>query len=217
MKKYKAVVFDLDGTLLDTLEDLADSMNTVLKNAGFPAHPVSSYKYFVGEGMDVLVRKSLPPDAGDPETRLICLRSLREEYKKNWKKKTKPYQGIPELLTRLAARKIPMAILSNKPRHFTELTVKELLGNWRFEIILGAREGIPNKPAPDSALEIAEKLGLKPEECLFLGDTSIDMKTAAASGMYPVGALWGFRDEKELIESGAVQIVKKPEDIVNFV
>jgi len=210
----KAVLFDLDGTLLDTIEDLADSMNVVLTRMGFPTHSVAAYKYHVGDGVRELAVRVLPQDHQDEETIKKCIAAMRQEYGNRWDKKTRPYPGIPELLDALTARGIKMAVLSNKPDATTKVVVAKLLPWWRFDVVAGERAGIPRKPDPGAALSIAEQLGIAPQEWLYLGDTNTDMKTAVAARMYPVGALWGFRTADELLASGAKVLVKYPVDLL---
>jgi len=207
---FKAVIFDLDGTLIDTIDDLADSMNSVLLASGFPTHETNKYKYFVGDGMKNLVKRALPE--GDYDDSIIeeYLRQMKEQYAKNWAAKSKPYSGIPELLDSLERLQIPKAVLSNKAHEFTVEVIKELLPKWNFDFVYGERQGITRKPDPSGALEIVNNLGLKPEDILYVGDTSTDMKTAKNAGMYAVGVLWGFREEAELLEHGADSIIAEP-------
>jgi len=213
---YAAIIFDLDGTLLDTLEDLADSMNAALKTGGYSVHPIDAYRYFVGDGIENLVRRALPESSRDATTVARGKEAMDAEYGQRWNAKTKPYPGIPELLDELTRCKMPMAILSNKPESFTLLTVDELLAHWTFAPIRGARPNTPRKPDPTGALAIAEELGLSPAECLYLGDTDTDMKTATAAGMYALGATWGFRPGEELQRSGAQVLIDKPTDLLDL-
>ena len=212
-----AVVFDLDGTLLNSLEDLADSMNAVLRRAGFPAHPVDAYRYFVGDGIEALVQRALPEAGQDSLTFSSCLADMRREYAARADAKTRPYPGIPDLLSELGAKGVPMAILSNKPHHATLDVVRLLLNRWPFHPVLGARPGIPKKPNPAGALEIARSLGIERAKIIYVGDTDTDMQTAAAAGMHPAGALWGFRSEEELLRSGARTLLAHPMDLLNYV
>ncbi len=208
--KFKAIIFDLDGTLLDTIDDLADSMNAVLKASGYPTHETAAYKYFVGDGMWNLVKRALPESVRDDSHIETYLAETKAEYAKRWNAKTKPYDGIPELLTALEEKNIKMTILSNKADEFTQLIIKKLFPGWKFEAVLGEKPNIPRKPDAAGALEISKQLGIPPEEFLYLGDTNVDMKTAAAAGMYAVGALWGFRKADELAEGGARVLIPKP-------
>ena len=216
-KAYKAVLFDIDGTLLDTLEDIADSMNCALKRLGFPVHDTERYKQLVGDGMKILVRRALPDTArNDPRRVSECLEIMLEVYGVNWNVKSRPYPGIPELLDALTSRGIKMAVLSNKPDDLAAKAVRELLPAWSFEPVFGERPSTPRKPDPSSAVEIAARLALEPAEFLYLGDTAIDMKTAKGAGMFPVGVLWGFRDAGELLEGGAARLISKPIELLEL-
>lgn len=213
---YRAVLFDLDGTLLDTLEDIANAVNRVLTAHGFPTHPVEAYRYFVGEGVRILIRRVLPEDRRDEETVAACMKDYREDYSEHWNVKTRPYPGIAELLDGLAARNVRMAVLSNKPDASTRQCVQELLAKWCFDVVLGQREGIAHKPDPTGARAVAEILRVPPAEFLYVGDTSIDMMTAVAAGMYPVGALWGFRSADELTMTGAKRLIARPVELLEL-
>lgn len=213
--RRKAVLFDLDGTLLDTLEDIADATNAVLAAAGHPGHPTAAFKRFVGDGMRVLMRRALPSGAPDAEIDR-CVDAMRGEYGRRWKDKTRPYPGIPELLDALEERGLPAAILSNKPDVATRMTVAGLLGRWRFAAVRGARPEGPFKPDPAGALEIARELGLEPREILYAGDSDIDVRTAAAAGMPCAAVLWGFRGADELRAAGAETMIEKPEDLLGL-
>ncbi len=209
-----AVIFDLDGTLLDSLEDLAESMNQALESLGFPSHPVPAYQYFVGEGMEVLARRVLPEAARDPDTLARTVAAMRQVYGGRWDLKTRPYAGVPELLAALQARGLRQAVLSNKPDDFTRLTVERLLAPHTFDLVQGVGPGTPPKPDPAGALAVAARLGVEPASCLYLGDTATDMSTACRAGMCAVGALWGFRTREELEESGARAVVERPAEVL---
>lgn len=211
---YKAVLFDLDGTLLDTLDDLADSMNASLARLGAPTHPVADYRYFVGDGVLTLCHRVLPAERRDEATVKAAAAAMRDEYGKRWAAKTRPYPGIPELLDALTSRGIAMAVLSNKNNDFTKLCVEKLLGRWKFDAVQGLDETIHKKPDPSGALSVARRLKLAPADFLYLGDTNTDMKTAVAAGMFPVGALWGFRTAEELTANGAKVLIAKPMDLL---
>jgi phosphoglycolate phosphatase len=209
-----AVLFDLDGTLLDTLEDIANSMNAALEKFGFPTHPVEKYKQFVGWGVGELARRSLPDGFFD-EARVKNLSVLMgDEYSSRWGDATRPYPGVKRMLDGLTVAGLPLAILSNKPDSFTQLLCRRFLNAWNFEIILGASDQFPRKPDPTAALEIAANMKVEPGNFIYLGDSGTDMMTAVAAGMYPAGALWGFRDAGELQESGARVLLKRPEDML---
>ena len=213
---YEAVLFDLDGTLLDTLEDLADATNRALARSGFPAHPLDAYRYFVGDGMRNLILRTLPEGQRDEEMLAKTIEAFQEEYGRNWADKTRPYEGVPELLDALAERGVPMAILSNKPDEFTKLCVGRLLPRWRFRAVQGVSETNPKKPDPTGALAIAERLGVAPAEVLYVGDTNTDMKTANAAGMFAVGVTWGFRPASELLAHGARALLAAPGELVGL-
>jgi phosphoglycolate phosphatase len=213
---FQAVLFDLDGTLLDTLEDLAVSMNTALESFGFPPHPVEAYRYMVGDGMDTLARRAIPENRIEPATVMACVDRMKSQYRQHWLDTTKPYDGIPDLLDALAQRTIPMAILSNKPDDFTKPMVEKVLAKWSFTEVRGVSEDTPRKPNPSGALQIAERLGVDPAEFLYVGDTNTDMETARSAGMYPVGVLWGFRTEEELQMSGAENVIARPTDLLDL-
>lgn len=214
--RVQAVLFDLDGTLLDTLEDIANSANSALLRYGLPTHSVDAYRYFIGDGVTMLISRALPDESRDSDIIAKCVKGFRQDYSRNWNVKTRPYEGVPELLDALAAKHIKMAILSNKPDDFTKQCVSELLPNHNFEMILGQRDAIPIKPDPVGALQIADRLGITPSRFLYLGDSAIDMKTAVRAGMFPVGALWGFRPLEELQEHGAQAVIDHPMDLLGL-
>ncbi len=214
---YRAVLFDLDGTLLNTLRDLADSVNNVLARSDFPTHKVGEYKYFVGSGMRNTVAQALPENHRDGKIVDMLYAQMEEEYSKNWSKHTRPYSGIPELLDTLTSSSIKMAILSNKPQPASEQMVSRILSRWHFEIIVGAQASLPLKPDPTAALQIAKIMNLDSSEFVYLGDSAIDMKTAVAADMYPVGALWGFRTADELLAAGAKELIKHPAELLRII
>lgn len=216
MPEFKAAIFDLDGTLLDTLEDLADSGNEMLETQGFPTHPTDAYRIFVGDGVRVLMERILPEDARVEPTISECKAVYREIYARRWNAKTRPYEGIPEMLDELVARGLKLAVLSNKPHEATVQCITELAGDWPWEIILGMRDGVPKKPDPAGAHDIVEHLGIPPKNCLYVGDTSVDMQTAKAAGFYAVGVLWGFRERDELVENGAEIVIERPEQLLKL-
>jgi phosphoglycolate phosphatase len=214
--RYRAVLFDLDGTLLDTLEDIADSVNCVLDRIGFRPHSLEVYKRFIGDGVQELASRALPEGKRDPATVGEVVAAIRAEYNQRWANKTRPYEGIPELLDALADRGIKTAVWSNKPDDITKLTVSRLLPRWQFEVVVGALSAIPKKPDPTGATEIAKRLNIPPGEFLYLGDGDTDMKAASAAGMCPVGALWGFRTRDELLASGAKRLIRHPMDLIKL-
>jgi phosphoglycolate phosphatase len=212
-----AVIFDLDGTLLNTLADVGDSMNRALRALGYPEHPLDAYRTFVGDGVRTLVLRTLPKDAQDDETIEKACAGMQAEYAKRWAERTVPYAGISEMLSELTGRALPMAILSNKPDHFTKLIVAELLPHWKFVVVRGALPDVPRKPDPTSALAIARDLGVEPGRILYLGDTNTDMQTANGAGMFAVGATWGFRAPAELRANGAAVLIDGPGQLLSVI
>lgn len=215
--KYKAIIFDLDGTLIDSLEDIADSMNIVLNKNGYPPHSYDDYRYLVGSGARKLVSSALPEERREDGHVDECHNLFKEIYNKNWDVKTRPYPGITEMLGGIAKLGIKTSVLSNKPDDFTKRCVKKFLPDILFEIVLGMRDNIPPKPDPAAALEIAAELEISPEKFLYIGDTAIDMKTANSAGMSAVGVLWGFRSREELIANGAKALAANPMEILDLI
>lgn len=213
---FRAVIFDLDGTLLDTLDDIADAMNGVLAARGFPTHPVDAYRHFVGDGVRNLARRTLPESHRDDDTIDRFTAEMREAYAKNWDRKSRPYDGVPEMLDELAARNVKLAVLSNKPHEFTAQCVTTLLPRWRFEVVMGHHDAIALKPDPAGALEVLAKLGVPAADVLYVGDSGMDMQTAVRAGMFPLGVLWGFRGLDELLAAGARALVRTPAEILEF-
>ena len=213
---FKAVIFDLDGTLLDTIADLTDSMNIALNHFGFPGHDAETCKMFVGDGVEMFAFRALPETSRDQGMVNKCASLMRQEYRNHWAKKTHAYEGIPELLDELTRLNLKMAVLSNKPDDSTKEMVAELLSKWQFHPVVGAQLSVPKKPDPTLAIQISQQLRVPPEQFLYLGDTGTDMKTAQGAGMFAVGALWGFRFAEELEEAGAEVLVKHPRDVLEL-
>jgi len=214
-KEYRGCIFDLDGTLLNTLEDITDSMNSVLEKRNFPLRTTEEIKVFVGDGLRTLVLKSLPESIRyDFEEE--CLLEMREAYALKYREKTHKYEGIDKLIEYLMKNMIKMGVLSNKADDFTKKITEHYFGSGLFSSIIGETEGMPRKPAPDGALKIAKEFSIKPAEMIYIGDTNADMFTAINSGMFPIGAGWGFRGEDELRESGARVILKNPTQLITM-
>lgn len=211
---YTAVVFDLDGTLLDTLADIAQAANRVLVQRGLAAHDIDAYRLFVGEGVRVLFERALPPTACSDELIAACAEDFRQAYAECWNVQTRPYEGIDDLLAALVARGVRLAVLSNKPDEFTQACVREYFARFPFEAVLGQREGVPRKPDPAGAREIAAQLDIAPERMLYVGDTAVDMQTALAAGMFPLGVSWGFRPRSELLAGGAQALIDRPAELL---
>ncbi|MCE5222952.1 HAD family hydrolase [bacterium] len=209
---WQGVIFDLDGTLLDTIADLGDAMNEVLVNHSWPVFSIADYKEKIGDGIDQLVKRSVPMNmAYDAEVLSPFIQEFVKIYEQRWHVKTKPYPGILPLLHTLQKKKVKLAILSNKMDSFTQLCVRHFFPDIQFDEIIGSVEGMPKKPDPQCALQIADHLQLDPKETLYVGDTPIDMNTANHAGMKAIGVSWGFRSANQLVESGAMIILNKPE------
>ncbi|MDD2233528.1 MAG: HAD family hydrolase [Desulfitobacteriaceae bacterium] len=213
---YKGVIFDLDGTLVNSLEDIADSMNIVLQRYGFPPHDLPAYRYFIGNGMKNLMHEALPESSRREELIIKYYSEMIVEYHKNCLNKTRPYNGIAELLNKLTSYNLKLAVFSNKIDELTRKIVTALLSDWNFEAVLGFSSKVPRKPNPYGALLIGQKAGISPDELIYVGDTDVDMQTANSAGMYAVGASWGFRTKEELIASGAKYMLDHPLDLINI-
>jgi phosphoglycolate phosphatase len=211
----RAVLFDLDGTLADTLADLASATNWALQQVGCPPCTVDSYRYKVGDGAREMCERALPADkqglADD------VLRLMGQQYDKHCFDLTRLYPGIADLISALTQRRLSLAVLSNKPDEFTKRVIAHYFQPSPFAIVRGQLPNVPLKPDPTAALQIAQELGIQPAHWLYLGDTNTDMHTARAAGMRPIGVLWGFRDRAELLGSGAQHIVAKPEEVLRLV
>jgi phosphoglycolate phosphatase len=212
----KAVLFDLDGTLLDTLADIAHCANRVRAELGLPPHPRDAYRYFVGNGLSRLLSRALPARALRGAGLRRHARRFEALYEEHALDQTRPYPGIARMLDGVVRRGLPMAVVSNKPQHFTRICVAELLPRWRFAAVRGARPGVPLKPDPAGPLAAARALRVAPAEVVYVGDTDVDMRTAAAAGMLPVGALWGFRDAAELKRTGARVLIRRPGELLGL-
>lgn len=211
----KAVIFDLDGTLIDSLEDIAINANKVLRQLNCPTHSHEQYKYFVGDGARVLIENAMPKYISKNYLD-DALKLFIEFYEQNLHTNTKPYSGIKALLDELVSQNIPLAILSNKPDKFTKLYVETLLPDIPFVVVSGQKESVEKKPHPAGALDIANKFQIEPQDIYFVGDTSTDMKTAKNANMVAVGVSWGFRTVQELQESGADFIITTPNKLLEL-
>ena len=210
----KAIIFDLDGTLLDTLEDLADSINYCLQVLSVPVHKTEDYKMMIGTGSRELCRKALPPDRADLTDKLLEINLTR--YAQHCFDKTKPYPGIFDLLEELNRRDLHLAVLSNKPDNFVKLMRQQLFGPDCFEVIMGQQDGLPTKPDPAGVLDILSQMKVAPDEALYVGDSGTDMTTALAAGTTAVGVTWGFRDRTELTAAGAHHIIDQPGQLLEL-
>lgn len=212
----KACIFDLDGTLADTLESMAYIANMIMEKFDLKPMPVENFKYYSGEGAKMLMQRCLK-DAGD--TKLVHLeegeRIYREMFAENPMYKVNHYPGMPETIRELKRRGLKLGVCSNKPHPAALKVIAQMFGD-DFDIVMGQSDAIRRKPAPDGALMLAREFQVQPQECMYVGDTATDMQTGKAAGMLTVGALWGFRDEKELMENGADLVAQKPEDLLEI-
>ena len=201
---YKTVLFDLDGTLLNTIDDLADSANRVCAAHGWQTHTTAEYCYFVGNGIPKLVERFSPADARDPATLATTLAEFDKVYGAHMHDKTAPYPGMPELLARLHAKGVRMAVFSNKADEFARAVVARYFDAELFEIVRGALPNVPTKPAPQGTRALMDTLGVKPDgSVLYVGDSNVDVATAHNAGLPCCGVLWGFRTREELQTAGA--------------
>lgn len=212
---FKAVIFDLDGTLVDSIKDIADAMNIVLQKRNYPIFDYPTYKTFVGSGVKSLVIKALPATNPKPEEVNECLEDMMQIYGEICTNKTLPYNGVSELLNTLKTKNIKISILSNKEDSLTKKVSAKLLPTY-ITPVLGLKEEPLKKPNPKVVLEICETINVKPEETIYVGDTDVDILVAQNANMLPVGVSWGFRDKEELINVGAKHILEKPADLLNI-
>lgn len=214
----KACIFDLDGTLADTLSTIANYGNTALKAHSYKTIEIDAYKHLAGDGRNELIRRMLRT-VGDEE--LKGYEKVGKTYDTLYENDvigyTKPFEGMKDLLICLKKKHIKIAVLTNKPNNVVPEIIEVLFGRGFFDACLGQTDNIKRKPAPDGALLIVEQFNISPEECLYIGDTNVDMQTGNSAGMPTVGVLWGFRDKQELLDSGAKYIAEKPMDILSFI
>lgn len=209
----RAALFDLDGTLVDSLADIGHAMNHALAAHGLPTHPLAAYRHFVGEGVKQLVRKASAPEAREAVHEAL-LSTYKAHYDVHLLDNTRPFPGVPEVLARLAADGVRLGVLSNKADAFTRRLVEHFFPGVPFGAVYGERAGVPRKPDPTAALGLAAELGVPPTACAFVGDTAIDMGTARAAGMYAVGVTWGFRDAEELRAHGAQVLATTADELL---
>jgi len=215
---FEGIVFDLDGTLVDTLDDIALNLSQALAECGFStAFNRHEVRPLVGWGMNNLVShalelRGLPPSAEERVVERLIARYARDPIGQS-----RPYDGICEVLSNLQHAGVPMVVFSNKTHELTQEVISLLFPDIHFEAVLGARSGIPVKPAPDALLSLFAERGYTPSSWCYLGDSGVDMATAVRGGCHPVGALWGFRDEGELVQTGAWRVISRPADFLRIV
>lgn len=215
MMKYKAVIFDLDGTLLYTLGDIALAVNKVLSELDMPTHPEKSYMEFVGHGLKETLKRACIDDCPEDILEKGYVRVM-EEYSNNPVISTKPYEGIPQLLDSLVAKGIKIAILSNKEDPLVKYIAGKLLSSWPFTTIQGILPDVPKKPDPFVVYQILKAMNIEQSEAIFIGDSGVDMKTSVNSGLLGVGVTWGYRDIVELTEAGAGILIDKPDELLRI-
>lgn len=209
--RIQAVLFDLDGTLLNTIADLAACMNRCLAEENLPTHPLADHNFMVGDGVRNYILRALPEDRRDDAELYARIEpKYRALYAEHWADNSGPYEGVKDMLAELCRRSLRLAVLSNKPDGFTREMVDHYFGPWSFEIVRGAMPNVPLKPDPTPALQLAGQMGLTPGQFAYVGDTSTDMQTGRGAGMFTVGVTWGFRPREELIEHGAERIIDAP-------
>lgn len=213
--KY-GLIFDLDGTLVDSLQGIAGSLNRALAMFGLPMHAPEVVRGFIGNGAQVLIQRAAPKGANEALLAKI-VQAFKSDYDLTWPEGTFAYEGIVELLESLQNLGYPLAVLSNKPHPFTETIVAQLFPAIRFSVVLGQRDGIPHKPDPAGALEIGHSLQLGPENCIVIGDSTMDLETAHNAGMRAVAVTWGFHDRDRLVAAGAGVLADQPMDLLGAI
>lgn len=214
--KIKAVIFDLDGTLIDTIEGIAYSLNRMLADNGFPVHTVEHCKRLVGNGFVELVRRAVPEEHRSEEEIRRYVAQLRAEYDKHWDYGMRVYDGMEELLEFLQDHGIRFAVDTNKDEGVARKIIECFLPRFSFFRVAGTTPKMPRKPDPARALSLVSEMGFLPQQCIYLGDSEVDIMTAKNAGMLQVSALWGFRPEADLVRAGADNIIRKPMDLLPF-
>lgn len=215
--KYRAVIFDLDGTLLYTLGDIADALNRALSRFSLPQYTENEYKAMVGYGLKDVTRRVMGQAYNDDDLFENVYQAVLEEYRKFPVEKTKPYPGIPSMLDRLVEMGIAISVLSNKEDPLVQLITEKILSSWSFKVIRGSIPEVPPKPDPASVYEILKVMEVDAGETLFVGDSGADMHTAGNSGIYSIGVSWGYRSVEHLKGEGAQYIAFSPADIVHLI
>ena len=215
MQPIKAVLFDMDGTIINTIDDLAAASNHTMEALGFSGHTVAQYKLMVGNGIPKLVERALPPGHRDEATKAEALEVFLDYYREHAADLPRAYDGVPELVATLKQKGYRLAVVTNKVEEMALRLLDDLYPGL-FDVCIGQRPALPPKPDPAAAKLAMEELGVTPEECVFVGDSGVDVKTAENAGAYPVGVLWGFRDEPELRENGARAVIRRPEELLTL-
>jgi phosphoglycolate phosphatase len=214
---HQTCIFDLDGTLINSLTDLALSSNYALEALGFPTHKIEEYRYFVGRGVAKLIEAIIPEPSRTAEVLKKARALFDEHYGTHYSDNTLPYDGIPELLSQLRQKGVKLAVVSNKPDVFVKKIVAQLFGGNYFDAVIGQQDGVPRKPDPAAVFTACRSMGVEPQDCCYIGDSGVDMLTAKASGAFAVGVLWGFRGREELLENGAQALAAHPRDLLTLI
>jgi len=216
MPCYSVIIFDLDGTLLDTVGDIGVAANRVLLEAGYPTHPLAAYRQFVGSGIAVLFERALPKADVHPRVVAKCIARFERAYEACWNQATTPYQKIPQLLDELLELDYRLAVLSNKPDLFTQKCVSTYFAPYRFDPVFGQRPGVARKPDPQAVRAIMKYHDVSAKQTLFVGDSEIDIQTAQNAGIFSVGVAWGYRSPESLIAQGVDLLIDQPSDLLSF-
>ena len=214
---FSLAIFDLDGTLLDTVGDIGSAANRVLIEAGYPPHPLTAYRQFVGSGVAVLFERALPKESANPYVIDNCISRFEREYETCWNRDTVPYDGIGDLLDHFLSLGLRLAVLSNKPDSFAKKCVREYFTDYRFEPILGQRPDVPRKPDPTAVREIMQYHQVGAEQVFFVGDSEIDIQTAQNAGVFSIGVSWGYRPASALVDMGVDLLAEEPGDLLSFI
>lgn len=215
--RFQGVIFDLDGTLLDTLACIGTAFNQALKETGYPTHPIQDFKDFIGDGVFKCAERALPVNARQPTTIDALVALERRLYEMFWRREIAIYDGIPELLAALRARSIPTAVLTNKDQDAANACLIECFPQHSFDCVLGYTGAYPHKPDPACGAAVIKTLGLRPDELMMVGDTPVDLATARACSLFAVGVSWGFRSRETLTAAGADVLIEHPLELLHYV
>lgn len=211
----QGLIFDLDGTLVDSLPGIAAALNNALGTVGLPGHDQLAVRRFIGNGSRILIKRAAPADS--PESLLDQIEAaFKAHYDANWSLGTTPYPEIPEILSTLQARGYPLAILSNKPHPFTETIARTVFPDISFDVVAGQKNGIPHKPDPTGARGVIEAFGLPPASCVLIGDSTIDLETSRNAGIGSVAVTWGYHDRAPLLEANPGTLIDSPAELMGL-
>lgn len=212
---YQLAIFDLDGTLINSIQDLADAINVSLEQMHYPKHPLDAFYHFVGNGVPKLCQRALPENVPSEQVEEL-LRRFSAYYNTHCLDKTRPYPGILEMLETLRQQGVTLAVASNKSESFVQSIVQHLFPKETFALVIGASDSHPKKPAPDMVYYIMETCGISSAQTVYIGDSDVDILTARNAGVHSIGCAWGFRGTVELQQAGADWLVQNPEELVKY-